>query len=228
MHRRTDRSPWPSFRCRSSCLADALRAPRRPRRPSEFLEAAGRRRQDAGRLQADQPRTSSALEKASPRVKIEVLGKSTLGEDMIMAVISSEENTEEHQDASRRRPGSSPTRAGSTDADIDSARQGGQGRPARHVQHPRVRDRLHADGDGVGARARDLGRPGDEAAARQRRPAARSVAEPRRPDHGDGVVPQEPRNEVRGQAPSVALPPLRRPRQQPRLVPAHPERDRRR
>jgi hypothetical protein len=33
-----------------------------------------------------------ALEKASPRVKIEVLGKTTLGEDMLMVVITSEEN----------------------------------------------------------------------------------------------------------------------------------------
>ena len=32
------------------------------------------------------------LESNSPRVKIEVLGKTTLGEEMIMAVISSEEN----------------------------------------------------------------------------------------------------------------------------------------
>jgi len=33
-----------------------------------------------------------ALDKASPRVEVEVLGKTTLGEDMIMAVISAEEN----------------------------------------------------------------------------------------------------------------------------------------
>ncbi|MGZ5442419.1 MAG: M14 family metallopeptidase [Thermoanaerobaculia bacterium] len=34
----------------------------------------------------------AALDKASPRVDVEVLGKTTLGEEMIMAVISSEEN----------------------------------------------------------------------------------------------------------------------------------------
>jgi Zinc carboxypeptidase len=34
----------------------------------------------------------AALDKASPRVEIEILGKTTLGEEMIMAVISSEEN----------------------------------------------------------------------------------------------------------------------------------------
>jgi len=33
-----------------------------------------------------------ALKAASPRVEIEVLGKTTLGEDMFLAVISSEEN----------------------------------------------------------------------------------------------------------------------------------------
>src|SRR3954463_9753257 len=34
----------------------------------------------------------NALDAASPRVKVETLGKTTLGEPMIMAVISSEEN----------------------------------------------------------------------------------------------------------------------------------------
>src|SRR6185436_17383216 len=34
----------------------------------------------------------NALDKASPRVEVEVLGKTTMGEEMFMAVISSEEN----------------------------------------------------------------------------------------------------------------------------------------
>ncbi|HEX6099070.1 MAG TPA: M14 family zinc carboxypeptidase [Thermoanaerobaculia bacterium] len=59
--------------------------------PSQFLKL------DIGadRTLADYKQIRSyfaALDKASPRVEIEVLGKTTLGEEMIMAVISSEEN----------------------------------------------------------------------------------------------------------------------------------------
>jgi hypothetical protein len=59
--------------------------------PSEFLKL------EIGkdRVLADYAQMRSylrALDAASPRVEIEVLGKTTLGEEMIMAVISSEEN----------------------------------------------------------------------------------------------------------------------------------------
>ncbi|HET8796379.1 MAG TPA: M14 metallopeptidase family protein [Thermoanaerobaculia bacterium] len=59
--------------------------------PSEFLKL------EIGkdRVLADYAQIRSyfrALDAASPRVEIEVLGKTTLGEEMIMAVISSEEN----------------------------------------------------------------------------------------------------------------------------------------
>src|SRR4030095_8642 len=59
--------------------------------PSQFLKL------DVGadRTLADYKQIRSyfaALDKASPRVEVEILGKTTLGEDMIMAVISSEEN----------------------------------------------------------------------------------------------------------------------------------------
>src|ERR1041384_1091600 len=54
-----------------------------------------------------------ALDAASPRVQVDVLGKTTLGEDMIMAIISSAANLE-NQDAikaaGKRRP--RPPRAG--------------------------------------------------------------------------------------------------------------------
>ena len=59
--------------------------------PSEFLKMTV----GADRTLADYKQIRSyfqALEKAAPRVKIEVLGKTTLGEDMIMAIITSEEN----------------------------------------------------------------------------------------------------------------------------------------
>jgi len=59
--------------------------------PSEFLKM----NVGADRVLADYKQISSyfnALAAASPRVKVETLGKTTLGEPMIMAVITSEEN----------------------------------------------------------------------------------------------------------------------------------------
>ena len=95
----------------------------------------------------------------------------------------------------------------------------------RHLQHPLDRDRRLPDGDGVGARARHRRGRGDEAPPRRGGAPAAALDQPRRPGDGDRVVPQEPRHAVRGRADAVALPPLRRPRQQPRLVHAHPEGD---
>ena len=59
--------------------------------PSEFLKM----NIGADRTLADYKQIRSyfeALDKASPRIELEVLGKTTLGDEMIMAVISSEEN----------------------------------------------------------------------------------------------------------------------------------------
>ncbi|HVE73050.1 MAG TPA: M14 metallopeptidase family protein [Thermoanaerobaculia bacterium] len=59
--------------------------------PSEFLKM----KVGADRTLADYKQIRSyfdALDKASPRIDLEVLGKTTLGEEMFMAVISSEEN----------------------------------------------------------------------------------------------------------------------------------------
>src|SRR5215468_7783083 len=59
--------------------------------PSEFLGF----KVGADRTLADYRQIASyfkALDAASPRVELEVLGKTTLGEDMFLAVISSEEN----------------------------------------------------------------------------------------------------------------------------------------
>ncbi|MCI0479508.1 hypothetical protein L0Y59_03105, partial [Candidatus Uhrbacteria bacterium] len=59
--------------------------------PSQFLKV----ELGADRTLADYKQIRSyfaALDRASPRVEVEVLGKTTLGEEMIMAVISSEEN----------------------------------------------------------------------------------------------------------------------------------------
>lgn len=62
-----------------------------PQSPSEFLKM----NIGADRVLADWKQIREyfrALDAASPRVEVTSLGKTTLGEEMIMAVISSEEN----------------------------------------------------------------------------------------------------------------------------------------
>jgi hypothetical protein len=74
-----------------SVLATAQQKAAHVPKPSEFLGF----EVGADRKLADYRQISSylkALAAASPRVEIEVLGKTTLGEEMIMAVISSEDN----------------------------------------------------------------------------------------------------------------------------------------
>ena len=94
------------------------------------------------------------LDAASPRVEVEVLGKTTLGEEMIMAVISSEENLRNKARIKESAKQLADPR-GLSDADagtLGARRQSGR---ARHLQHPLDRDRSRADGHGVGARAGD-------------------------------------------------------------------------
>ena len=127
-----------------------------PRTPGRRRSSSGSRsaRTSSSPTTGRSRRTSRRSKAASPRVEIEVLGKTTLGEDMFMAVISSEENIrnlEAHQ--GHRAPLADPR--GLSDARRADARARRQGRPPRHLQHPLDRDRRLADGDGVGARARD-------------------------------------------------------------------------
>jgi hypothetical protein len=73
------------------CLLLALPLTAQVPTPSGFLKI----NVGADRVLADYKQIRSyfdALDKASPRVELEVLGKTTLGEEMFMAVISSEEN----------------------------------------------------------------------------------------------------------------------------------------
>ena len=165
-----------------------------------------------------------ALDAASPRVEVEILGKTTLGEDLFLAAISSEANlaNQKRLQEIARRIADPRGLDGGRDG---GARPRGQGLPLHHLQHPLDRDRRLADGDGVGARAGHRRGRRDEAAPRRGGAPAPALDQPRRADHGDGVVPEEPRHALRGRPDAVALPPLRRPRQQPRLVHAHPEGD---
>ena len=97
-----------------------------------------------------------ALDAASPRVELEMLGKTTLGEDLFMAVISSETNIANKKRLQEIAQKIADPR-GLSRGRRRGARARGQGVPADHLQHPLDRDRRLADGDGVGARARDRG-----------------------------------------------------------------------
>src|ERR1043165_1680724 len=85
-------------------LALALPALAQVPSPSQFLKL------DVGadKVLADYKQIRAylrALDDASPRVEVEVLGKTTLGEEMIRAIISSEENLRNKtriQEAARR------------------------------------------------------------------------------------------------------------------------------
>src|SRR5580765_7330574 len=73
----------------AACSAAASAA--NPQSPSEFLGfevGADKKLADYRQI----AKYFQALKAASPRVDIQVLGKTTLGEDMFMAIISSEEN----------------------------------------------------------------------------------------------------------------------------------------
>lgn len=89
---------WPSLRpAPAAILLFAVRAVAAPiPSPSQFLGI----EIGADRTLADYRQIVSyfrTLDTASPRVDVEVLGKTTLGEEMIMAVISSEENLKNKQ-----------------------------------------------------------------------------------------------------------------------------------
>ena len=99
----------------------------------------------------------------------------------------------------------------------------GQARAARHVQHSRDRDWRVADVGGARAPAGHRRFARGEEDSRQRDLRARAEPEPRRPDHGHRLVQQERRHAVREQPDPVSLPPVRRPRQQPRHVHVHAE-----
>jgi hypothetical protein len=86
------------------------------------------------------------LDAASPRVDIENLGKTVLGEEMIMVVISSEENIRNKAKIRQAAKQLADPR-GVADAEL---------------QHPFDRNRGVADGDGVGPRAGHGHRRGDE------------------------------------------------------------------
>ena len=176
--------------------------------PSEFLGLSV----GADRTLADYRQVRKyfdALAAASPRVEVEVLGKTTLGEELFMAVISSERNVaakKRLQDVARRLadPRGLPA--------AEAERLVSEGKVVLLITcniHSTEIGASQMAMEWAHALATRAGRAHEEV-ARRRRAAAAAVDQPRRPDHGDRVVPQEPRDEVRGRADAVAVPPLHR------------------
>ena len=94
-----------------------------------------------------------ALDTASARVEVEILGQTTLGEDLFLAAISSETNLANKkrlQEIARRIADPRGPHGGR----VGGARPRGEGLPLHHLQHPLDRDRRVTDGHGVGVRAR--------------------------------------------------------------------------
>ena len=165
-----------------------------------------------------------ALDAASPRVELEMLGKTTLGEDLFLAAISSETNIANKkrlQEIARK----IADPRGLCEAETEALVREGK-------LFLFITCNIHASEIGASQMAMEWahalatarGRR-DEAAPRRGGGAAAAVDQPRRAGDGDRVVPEEPRHALRGRAHAVALPPLRRPRQQPRLVHADAEGD---
>ena len=165
-----------------------------------------------------------ALDAASPRVEVEILGKTTLGEDLFLAAISSEANLANKkrlQEIARK----IADPRGLTEAETDALVREGK-------VFLFITCNIHSTEIGASQMAMEWAHAlatAQDAETKRRLDEVvlllLPVDQPRRPDHGDRVVPQEPRHEVRGRPDAVALPPLRRPRQQPRLVHAHAEGD---
>ena len=194
-------------------LAASLSVPARAavQSPSEFLGFTV----GADRTLADYRQISRLLAGARRRVaarRAQVLGKTTLGEDMFMAVISSEENLANlahiKEAARRLADPRGPVRRGRRPA----RRRGQECVAARHVQHPLDRDRRHRRWRWSGRYA--LATAQDAETRRRlerRRAAARALAQPGRPDHGDASgTASSLGTALRGRPHALALPPLRR------------------
>ena len=165
-----------------------------------------------------------ALDAASPRVEVEVLGKTTLGEELFLAAISSEANLANKkrlQEIARR----SPTRGGSR-------------RPRRRRSSTRARSssfvtcNIHSTEIGASQMAMEWAHAlatAEDAETKRRLDQVVLLLLPSINPDGQIMETEWYRKNLgtplRGRPHAVALPPLHRTRQQPRLVHADAEGD---
>ena len=158
------------------------------------------------------------LAAASDRVKLITVGKTTRGLDWEIAILSSPENL---KNLARYKEISQQLADG---RGLDDAAARALAREGQSDRPPRRRPPLHRGGwraalDQPGLQAgRHAGRSRGRRDPEERDPHAVADAQPRRPEPGHRVVPQEPRHAVRGEPAARSLPGVRRARQQPRRL----------
>ena len=157
-----------------------------------------------------------ALDRESDRVEIVEIGRSVLQKPLLLLYISSEDNLRRLDDW--REMSESLARAR---IDDDTARRlADEGKAGRVARRRTSRDRSCAFPDDAASRVshRDRGIRGDAEDSRQRHRAPHAFHEPGWTRYRGELVPEKSRDTVRDDASARALPPLRRARQQPRLV----------
>ena len=165
------------------------------------------------------------LDAASDRVRLEVAGLSTEGNEMVVAIISSEANLarlDRYRDISRRLA----LVRGVSDAEARALAAGGQGRGLDRQRPARQRGRDRAARDPARPPGGDRRERRDADRARQRDSGARALHQSRRHEHGGGLVPPHAAHAIPGQSDAVAVPEVRGPRQQSRRLHADAEGDR--
>ena len=153
--------------------------------------------------------------------RVEEVGKTTQGRPFVIVTVTSEANHARLEEIRRANARLADPR-GLGEAEAERLVRERQGRRGHGVLDPL---------DGGGRHARLAAPPAPPRLERRRPACARCstatvllvlpVAQPRRDRPRGRVVPPAARDAVRGNAAAGALPPLRRPRQQPRLVHVH-------
>ncbi len=160
------------------------------------------------------------LGKTSNRVRVETIGQTTLKKPFLRVTISSPENLaklDRYEEITRRL--ADPR--GLTPEEAEQPDRGREVRDRDHLFGARHRSRRRADVDGARLQHGDQEHGGGEEHPRQRDLHPRAVAQSRRPRHRRELAAEDGEHAVRRGAGAGALPPLRRPRQQPRLVHVH-------
>ncbi len=156
------------------------------------------------------------LEKqGAAKVKVVEMGPTEMGNPFLLVIVTSAANQKNLEPLRQNTLKLSDPR-GLTRGRREEGRRGEQAGGLHDHEHARHRDRRRADVARARLRPRHPAGRRDPPHPRQRGVPAGAILQPGRPDHGDRLVQQVPRHRVRGRRPAVAVPQVRRARQQPR------------